>query len=260
MPAPAEDQARFAAALLDPAAPPPKGLVARAGWRLERRFQVYRNNVLSSLAAALALRFPVVARLVGSDFFQAMARRFVLAAPPRSPLLLAWGEAFPTFIEGFAPAAELPYLADVARLENAWWGAYHAAEAEPLPAAVFATTDPAVLLAARLDLHPATRLATSPHPIVAIWAVNTQESEVRPIAGWRGEDALVTRPAATVEIRRLPAGGHTFIAALAAGASLNAAAEAALAAAPAFDLARNLAGLVEAGAISGLRQDPEAAP
>ncbi len=257
MPQLADPQGGFAAALLDHAAALPPGLVAPSGWPVERRFRVYRNNVLAGLGSALELRFPVVRRLVGEAFFRAMARDFVLAAPPRSPLLLHYGEGLPAFIEGFAPAAELPYLADVARLENAWWRAYHAAEARPIEPAALAVTEPATLLMASAQLHPSLQLVTSPHPIVAIWATNTQDETVRPITAWTAQDALVSRPGAAVELRSLPPGGYRFLAALLAGASFAAAAEAAQAASAQFDLACNLKGMLEAGALVGIRPGAE---
>ena len=80
----------------------------------DRRFAVYRNNVQHGLSVALATRFPVIERLVGADFFAATARVFAAQHPPETPVLQDWGEAFPTFLAGFEPAAELPYLADVA--------------------------------------------------------------------------------------------------------------------------------------------------
>ena len=57
------------------------------------------------------------------------------AEPPRSPLLFQYGGSFADFIAGFAPAAPLPYLRDMARLEYAQGLAYHAADREPLPPA-----------------------------------------------------------------------------------------------------------------------------
>ena len=44
-----------------------------------RRFAVYRNNVAAGLIRALEARFPVTRRLVGDDFFRAMAGGFVAA-------------------------------------------------------------------------------------------------------------------------------------------------------------------------------------
>ncbi len=82
--------------------------------------------------------FPAVERIVGEEFFQAMARAYVLAEPPRSPVLMDYGTTFADFIAGFAPAASLPYLPDVARIERAWREAYHAEDAEPLGPEAFA--------------------------------------------------------------------------------------------------------------------------
>lgn len=130
----------FAAALLNPDLPPPTGLCARNGSDPSIRFAVYRNNVIFSLIDALADSFPVVQMLVGETFFRAMAREFAYQYPPRSPVLAQYGADFPGFIGDFQPAASLPYLADVARLEYAYIQAYHAADAAALPASQFAQT------------------------------------------------------------------------------------------------------------------------
>jgi hypothetical protein len=66
-----------------------------------------------------------------------------------------------------------------------------------------------------------------------------------------GEDALVLRPALEVAVRRLPPGGAAFIEALMAGATMPAAAAAALEQTPEFDLSANLAGLMRSGALVG---------
>ncbi len=83
----ASTQASFAAALLDAGKPVPEGVTSHTGNQPARRFAVYRNNVVASLVKALGARFPVVSRIVGEEFFNAMARVFVdgastaLAAP-----------------------------------------------------------------------------------------------------------------------------------------------------------------------------------
>ncbi len=125
----APTQASFATALLDAGKPVPEGVTSHTADRPARRFAVYRNNVVAGLVKALGTRFPALSRIVGEEFFNAMARVFVIAHPPRSPLLMTYGDDFPDFIADFEPAAELPYLADVARLEAARTRAYHAADA-----------------------------------------------------------------------------------------------------------------------------------
>lgn len=239
----------FAEALLNADQPVPQGITAHNAAIPTRRFAVYRNNVVVSLVKALKNRFPVVEKIVGEEFFAAMARVFVIEQPPRSPLLATYGDEFAAFIAAFEPAAGLPYLADVARLEAARTRAYHAADATPLDASAFATLDAGVVGEIRIELHPSVGIVRSLHPVVTIWAMNSGEQELAPIADWRGEDALVARPYLDVEVRVLPPGGAAFLLALAAGRPLGEASEAALADDPNFDLTGNIAGLIGSGLV-----------
>ena len=242
-------EASFADALLNADQPIPSGITAHNAAVPTRRFAVYRNNVVLGLGKALKSRFPVVEKIVGEEFFAAMARVFVLKQLPRSPLLAAYGDNFPAFIAAFEPARELPYLADVARLEAARTRAYHAADATPVGTDHFAALDTDVVGGIRIDLHPSTEIVRSPYPIVTIWAMNSGEHELAPIEEWRGEDALVSRPYLEVEVRALPPGGAVFLLALAAGSALGEAAQAGIADDPNFDLTGNLAGLVGSGLV-----------
>ena len=140
-----ERQRDFAAALLDAERPAPEGLVGPDGEPSARRFAVYRNNVVVGLVDALADAFPAVRRIVGDEFFRAMAGAHALREPPTSPILLDYGAKFPDFIAGFPPVTGLPYLADVARIERAWREAYYAQEAEPIGPEAFSALDMADL-------------------------------------------------------------------------------------------------------------------
>src|SRR5260370_6182109 len=64
-----------------------------------------------------------------------------------------------------------------------------------------------------------------------------------------GEDVLVVRPVADVEVRSVPGGSLEFIRALAGGMSVLAALTAAISVDPGFDLLTNLSGLMQAGAL-----------
>ena len=239
----------FANALLNADQPIPHGITAHSAAVPARRFAVYRNNVMVGLSKALKSRFPVVEKIVGEEFFAAMARVFVLEQPPCSPVLAAYGDEFAPFIAAFEPARELPYLADLARLEAARTRAYHAADATPIDASQLARLDPGAVGSIRFDLHPSFEIVRSPHPIVTIWAMNSGEQELTPIENWRAEDALVARPYLDVEVRTLPPGGAAFLLALAARLPLAEAAEAALADDTNFDLTGNLAGLLGSGLV-----------
>jgi hypothetical protein len=244
----AELQAGFAAALTDPALAVPAGLRQPA----QRRFDVHRNNRAAGLIDVLEAAFPVVRRLVGAEFFKAAARAYIDREPPRSPVLLLYGQAFGIFLDGFAPAAGVPYLGDVARLEWARIAAYHAADAEPLSVTRLASVPEASLPGLRFALHPSLQLLRSRFPVASLWAATSGTDAVAAVDMTRGEEIAVLRPMLSIEVRVLPPGGHAFIAALAAGMDLEAAAEAVLAAAPGSNLAAHLQGLFALGAVSAL--------
>lgn len=240
-------QSEFAEALRDPDRALPTGVISHRSPVPQKRFAVYRNNVAVGLIGALEARFPATQRIVGAEFFTAAARMYASAHPPRSPLMMTYGDAFPDFLAAFEPAAEIAYLADVARLEAARTRAYHAADAKPLDPAALAELQPDFLASLYFKLHPSVEIVASAFPIVTIWAMNAGEIELAPLTEWRGEDALVVRPALEVEVRRMPAGAAAFLQSLAAGAPLAAAAEAGLANSADFDLAVNLVALFSAG-------------
>ncbi|MDF2114025.1 DNA-binding domain-containing protein [Roseiarcaceae bacterium H3SJ34-1] len=246
----AELQRSFATALLDPALPAPAGLVGPDGKPSSRRFAVYRNNVILGLTQTLKDSYPVVHRIVGSEFFLALARAYVVGDLPRSPMLFDYGAGLPNFIGRFEPASVLPYLADVARIERAWTEAYHAAEASPISVSEFAEIAPDRLPAITLVLHPSVRIVRSRFPALSIWQMNVDGGVPGPVdltAG--GENALVIRPEAGVEVRSIPNGSPEFIHALGSGRPVLAALKEAIAADPVFDLSANLSDLIQAGAV-----------
>ena len=247
-----ESQLELATAILDPDRQVPLGLVGPDGEPSVKRFSVYRNNVIAGLVEALRAGFPAVRRIVGDDFFAAMARIYVSREPPSSPIMLDYGAGFVDFVDTFEPAATVPYLRDVTRLERAWVEAYHAAEAKPLDPAAFTGIARDQLPEISLVLHPSVRIVRSLFPAVAIWQMNIDGGVPTGVnIGSGGEDALVVRPVAEVEVRVLPVGGATFIEALLVGASVVVAAQRALQDAPGFDLGGTLTGLLEANIVVG---------
>jgi hypothetical protein len=211
-------QTAFRTALLDPAQPVPQGLTTPQGTPATRRFAVYRNNVVASLTDALETAFPLLRRLLGDDFFRAMAGIHLRAHPPRSALLMHYGADMPAFLATFPPVAHLPYLPDVARLELARRAAYHAADSAPFDAAMLAGQD---LAALRLTPAPALRLVRSAFPLHAIWVANTGGTPGPLPPG--PQSVLVTRPAFDPVIDVLPEPDAACLAALLDGTPLGAA-------------------------------------
>lgn len=243
-------QAGFAAALLNPDLAVPEGLVDAKGQPAGRRFSVYRNNVAGSLTEALKQGFPVLVKLLGEEFFTAMAGVFLRSHPPQSRIMMLYGAAMPAFLAGFPPLAHLPYLADVARLEQALREAYHAADAAPVLPERLSALPPEQFLAARLQLAPALRLVTSRYPIWSIWRANAQGAA--PPTEMRPEAALILRPEFDPAPQLLPPGGAVFMAALMANETLGAALDQA---GEGFDIGTMLALLIGGNAIIGLSEE-----
>lgn len=250
-------QREFAAAILDATRPVPRGLVGPDREPDAKRFSVYRNNAVAGLVGALKAAFPAVHRIVGDDFFAAMARVYVTLEPPASPVMLDYGATFAAFIETFAPAMSVPYLRDVARLERAWVEAYHATEAAPIDRAELAAIRSASLPQVSLTLHPSARVVQSSFPVVSLWQMNIEDTRPTvPIAPGllrEGEDALVIRAAADVEVRTLPRGAVAFTLSLMTGATVAHATALALDDDPGFNLAGALRDLLAINAIVAWR-------
>ena len=247
-------QQGFARALLDPQLACPPGLISANGSDPALRFAVYRNNVLCSLVDALASSYPVLSELVGDEFFRAMAQHYVQQAPPRSPLLVEYGADFADFVQTFAPAAGLPYLADVARLELLRVKAYHAADCTPVTAQQLAAVlaEPEHLQTLRVQLQPAVAVLASPYAVVSLWAAHQGQLDIARVQPLAPEQALILRPQWDVSVQAISLGCAQFICSLQQNLTFGAAAAQGFAADADFDLSASLALLIQQQAICAL--------
>lgn len=221
-------------------------------------FAVYRNTVVKGCIDALQANFPAVSRLVGEDWFRAAAALYARAQPPGDSRLLVYGADFPDFLADFAPAADLPYLSCVARLDRFWTESHVAADALVLEPSALAGLPPEQLGDLVLQPHPAARWAWfDGQPIYTLWQRNRCSAAEGMDSGdaldWTGEGALLTRPGGVVAWTALEAGGCAFLDACAAGRPLALAADEALARQADCDLARLMAALLQAGAFCSAR-------
>lgn len=248
------DAAEFAAALADRNRPVPAGT---SSWNMRRpakRFGVYRGNVSGALREALAVRYPVVQRLVGDEFFQFMAWEYAQRGFPSSPVLIHFGADFPDFISRFPAADTVPYLADVAALESAHWEAYHARDCAPVASEAFAALDTSGLDRVTLEFLPSVRIVPSRFPIVDIWRMNLEGNEPQPVNLDERQDALVVRPEFQIEVRKLPHGAARFLTLIQAGKTLAEAITLVQEEAPEFDIVQNLTGIIQARLVSRIIQ------
>ncbi len=254
VPSLSKQQRAFAASLRRPDGPVPEDVTHPGSVPPIKRFNVYRNNVATAEIDALAATYPAVEALVGSEFFRATAREFAVQFPPRSPLLFRFGGDFAYFLSDFPPASQVPYLADIARLEWAQLQAYHAADATSVPIEKLGDIPPEDVGDVRFTFHPSTHLVRSKYPIVSIWADCTGRSELSPPDISASEDALVVRPAIEVNTRALSGGAGEFLAGLMRGQTLQSAADVAADQVSEFDLSLHLSGLFETGCVMAIER------
>jgi hypothetical protein len=227
----------------------------------ERRIGIYRHNVFASLTEALKAVYPTVAALVGDGFFRFAAHAYIVAHPSRSGNLHDFGGELPEFLEGFEPAATLPYLPDTARLEWAWHAVFHTAgapgaDAGAVLAQIAAMPDDA-RLALRLRWQPAARLVASRYPILQIWQAHqapiVDQDGDAPLVDLEagGESMLVLQRAGEVVVERLSTAEWTLLDSLRRGAPLGEAVASALAIDAGFDVAAAIAHQLAAGTLLG---------
>jgi len=209
-------QTQFIRAALDPNRPVPS-IIANVH---HERFKVYQNNVIASLVDSLYDSLPSLVSLLGATYFRAVAKEFVHFHPPRSPLMAEYGAELPGFLEAFAPLAEMPYLADVARIELARIASFHAADAPTLGADEFAGFNPEQLASASFALHPSLRLVASNYPVFRLWHSQLYNSSLPDPKDWHGEQVMCLRRNNDVTTLRLQSGCVAFFNALLDGKKL----------------------------------------
>lgn len=251
-----ELQLDFVQAVRDPRHAPRFGLHLRHhGVRNSQRLQIYRNNMRVTLQAALEAVYPVVARLVGTPFFQAAARDYIRSEPSRCGDIHAYGGRFARHLEALPEARELPYLADVARLEWIYHRLFHSRRMPALQPAALRDVPEAHYPSLRLRLQPASRLFASPYPMLHIWQVNQDN--------WQGDATvsldeggirlLALRAADDIHFVPLSDGEFALLQALGAARPLGEAGEQALACEPDLDLGAALRRQFAHGAFAGWR-------
>jgi hypothetical protein len=154
----------------------------------------------------------------------------------------------------------LPYLPDVARLEWAMDEANRAADpqgnAQRILAAIAAIPADEVALQ-RLQLDPSCRLLRSAFPVLRIWQAHQDGSlrggRVELVAG--EHFLLIRREDDAVVVERVTPGDFAWLAALAAGADLARALDAAIGADATFDLGTGLRTFIANGTIVGIAGD-----
>jgi hypothetical protein len=197
----------------------------------DERVSIHRNTTINALVKALRLCHPAVHRLVGSEFFEVAAQIFLEQTLPSAALLDEFGADFAAFLGAFEPAASLPYLGDVARLEWTVHHALHAPDALPMDLARLAAVSQQQSGQLRFFAHPSLGFVSVKWPADEIWrAVIAEDDEAllqmdpQPDPQW----LLIQRSSSVgAQVQRIPKPHWRFASALCAGECLQDALESA---------------------------------
>ncbi|OLS64955.1 HvfC/BufC N-terminal domain-containing protein [Pseudomonas putida] len=245
-----EFQDAFVAALYQRPAPALLDLTAQPA------FAVYRNTVLKGYVDALCANFPSVERLVGSDWMHAAASAYALASPPEDARLVLYGANFPAWLAALPNLVELPWLADVARLDHDWLSAFCAPDDPALDLAALTGITASDL--ANLNLMPRRSVRwrwCKTHPVYSLWHYNREGLDWHDQVPWQGEGALLVGDPDGVAHQALEPAGCAFLDACAAGDTLDHASSRALAIRPDLDFTDLLGRLLRARAFRPLALD-----
>jgi hypothetical protein len=225
-----------------------RDFVAAIGPQAEGPMRIYRNTVASGCVDALRANYPIVARLLGSDMFDAVTADHAAEFPPTEPVLAHYGARFPDWLDEQPWIWDAAYVADVARIERLHIEALFAEDAEPLEMSALSGRHD--WLEMRLALHPATRFAWLPMPAMSIWLAQRDEVEGEIEPQWQAEGVLLTRPALEVRPMRLGRAGHRFLSGIRLGDTIGDAAIATSSLYPETDIGSLFTSLVTTGAFA----------
>ncbi len=193
------------------------------------RFSIYRNTSRITLTAALRISYPAVDALVGGDFFDMAAARFMRSHLPRSGCLNDYGEGFPAFLESMDATASVPYLGDVARFEWALGQAAIAPDAPVISLSALANIDGAMHGEICFVPHPSVHLLNLRYPADRIAdAVLADDGDALAALnpGAQSTMLLVHRGAGGLAVERLDAASYRLLTQIFSGMALGALCEA----------------------------------
>jgi hypothetical protein len=211
--------------------------IADDGFTPAERLDIYRNTCRSMLVESLRMTYPAVDRLVGREFFDMAAARFIRAHPCRSGYLNEYGAELADFLAAMESASGLPYLADVARFEWALGIAANALDAPAIDAAALGAVKVADHASLRFEPHPSLSFLVLAYPAdeIADAVLSGNDAAMAEVdLGSEPVRLVVHRGPDGVQAQRLEPEAHDFLSRLCAGEPLGRLAESAPGAAPAI--------------------------
>ena len=140
-----------------------------------QRVGIYRNSVHGILLQYLGSLYPVCQQLLGDAFFEVASDRYIDQSPPTRPFLAEYGDGFDDFLHQHPSLLNMPWIADIARLE---WARHQAWNAVNQPASDFSqlmALDEAQQESLTLHTPASAHLLRSDYAVHAVWLAHQPE-------------------------------------------------------------------------------------
>jgi hypothetical protein len=189
--------------------------------QFEARLSIYQGNITARLQGILSARYPAVEKLVGAKFMSRLIRDYIPENPPHSGCLNDYGCHFPDFIAAYPAAESVPYLPDVARLENTLDLSAHAPDDMALRNAdIEAFLGKDEIAGSALLLRQNVYLLETDYAAYDIYTYARGEENIPSSTTRKKEFILIFRPGLKPEMHRLLAQEFTFLTSIQNGHSI----------------------------------------
>ena len=174
------------------------------------RIDIYRTNVRSLHVSVLMSVYPVCEKILGSDYFKQVAKKYVKQNPSQSVDLNEYGDQFANFlrilIEHRPELADFQYLADLAQLEWQIQQVYFSADNVKLDMVEFQNACVAQAGEMSFCLQPSVSILDSEYPIAELWEMHQSDGvEHKKIVAGEHEYLCVFRNEYEVSLRKINA-------------------------------------------------------
>ena len=147
--------------------------------------EIYRNNYQGALINTLELVYPVCKKIVGEQCFRGLATRYIQLYPSTNPDLNQYGGMFAEYLEHHVlkqPAfADLPYLADLARMEQYIHKVYYADDDAEFDFDFLSRISGSKADGLYFILSNSLEMMSSEYPVYEIWKLNRNNGDTREV-------------------------------------------------------------------------------
>lgn len=192
----------------------------------EQRLSVYAEGYEIRFRDGVAEVYETVQWILGEHQFAELVKDYSEKYPSKDYNLSFVGRHLPAFISAAPLSKELPFLADLARLEWSICEAFHAFDKTPLSAEELSKVSPEILTQSKLIFQPSISVLSSDWPIFDIWNSRKKpKEEISVDLRQRPQSVMVYRRGVKVECRILEGWQSVLLESLIQGESLETACE-----------------------------------